>query len=134
MPTTVETVIAFYAINRLGAVADMLDPRSNKEQLKFYLKENESKVLILFDACYSKIKDILSETNIQQVILASAADSMPAILKIIYHIKNCKGQNKVEQDNLFITWKKFAQSKAEECKIADYEKICLRCWFTQAAR
>lgn len=51
MPTTVETVIAFYALNRLGAVADMLDPRSNKEQLKFYLKENESKVLILFDAC-----------------------------------------------------------------------------------
>ena len=46
-----ETVIAFYALNRLGAVADMLDPRSNKEQLKFYLKENESKVLILFDAC-----------------------------------------------------------------------------------
>ena len=122
MPTTVETVIAFYALNRLGAVADMLDPRSNKEQLKFYLQENESRILILFDACYSKIKEILSETSIQQVILASAGDSMPAILKIIYHIKNCKGKNKIEQDNLFITWKKFIQSEAEKCKIADYEK------------
>lgn len=122
MPTTVETVIAFYALNRLGAVADMLDPRSNKEQLKFYLQENESRILILFDTCYSKIKEILSETSIQQVILTSVADSMPPILKIIYNIKNCKGQNKIEQDNLFITWKKFIQSEAEKCKIADYEK------------
>ena len=45
MPTTIETIVAFYALNSLGAISDMLDPRSNKDQLKFYLKENESEIL-----------------------------------------------------------------------------------------
>lgn len=90
MPTTVETIVAFYALNSIGAISDMLDPRSNKDQLKFYLKENESEILVLFDACYFKIKEIISETNIQKVILVSAADSMPTVTKIGYYIKNRK--------------------------------------------
>lgn len=123
MPTTVETIVAFYALNSLGAISDMLDPRSNKDQLKFYLRKNESKILVLFDACYFKIKEVISETNIQKVILVSVADSMPLVTKIGYYIKNRKKQRKSLYDDLFITWKKFCEF--EDCnkgKAAEYEK------------
>ena len=47
MPSTPETVFALYALNKIGAICDMIDPRSNSEQMEFYLKENKSKLLIL---------------------------------------------------------------------------------------
>ena len=123
MPTTVETIVAFYALNSIGAISDMLDPRSNKDQLKFYLKENESEILVLFDACYFKIKEIISETNIQKVILVSAADSMPTVTKIGYYIKNRKKQKKSLHDDLFITWKKFCElEENNKGKVVEYEK------------
>lgn len=123
MPTTVETIVAFYALNSLGAISDMLDPRSNRDQLKFYLKENESKFLLLFDACYFKIKEIISETNIQKVILVSVADSMPTVTKMGYYLKNRKKQRKSLCDDLFITWKKFCQlEENNKGKTAEYEK------------
>lgn len=123
MPTTVETIVAFYALNSLGAISDMLDPRSNRDQLKFYLKENESKFLVLFDACYFKIKEIISETNIQKVILVSVADSMPTVTKMGYYLKNRKKQRKSLCDDLFITWKKFCQlEENNKGKTAEYEK------------
>ena len=101
----------------------MLDPRSNKDQLKFYLKENESEILVLFDACYFKIKEIISETNIQKVILVSAADSMPTVTKIGYYIKNLKSKRKSLHDELFITWKKFCElEEKHKGKVAEYEK------------
>mgnify|MGYP002619169924 CR=1 FL=1 len=56
MPTTPETIYSIYALNKLGVVCDMLDPRSNASQIEYYLNENKyivnekskSKLLAIF--------------------------------------------------------------------------------------
>ncbi len=122
MPSTVETIVAIYALNRLGAIPDMLDPRSNKNQLKFYLTESESKLLLLYDACYPKVKDFIAETKVTQVILLSVTQSLPYVSKVIYSATSKKNKKETPAENLYLTWKDFIKGETEELKDVVYEK------------
>ena len=49
MPNTPEAVIAFYAINRIGAVANMIHPLSAENEIKHYLNISQSRYIISID-------------------------------------------------------------------------------------
>ena len=61
MPNTPEALISLYALNKLGAVCNMLLPLSATEEIKQSLNSTNSKMLIVIDMLYSKIKDIINE-------------------------------------------------------------------------
>ena len=48
-PNTIESIVAFYAINKIGAIAHMVHPLCSKEVLKNNLKEVNSKLLIILN-------------------------------------------------------------------------------------
>ena len=52
MPNTPEAVIAFYALNKIGAVANMIHPLSGQNEIKRYLSEVNSKMIISMDMAY----------------------------------------------------------------------------------
>ena len=108
MPNTPEAIVSFYATNNIGAIANMVHPLSAKEEIKHYLLESKSRVLILIDFDYEKVKDILDETIVHKVILVSAKDSMPQRLKVLYQITRgykIKKPNISEKD--YIRWNDF---------------------------
>lgn len=81
MPNIPEAVIAFYAINRIGAVADMIHPLASANEIKSCVSASEAKIMILIDMDFCKVKSIISETKLDKVIIASASQSMPRYLK-----------------------------------------------------
>lgn len=83
MPSTPETVIAFYALNSLGAVCDMIDPRSNPGQLEYYLRENKSKMLILCSSYHKKLSPSLSVDTLEKVIVAPITQRAPLFFKLM---------------------------------------------------
>ena len=107
MPNTPEGLEVFYACNKIGAVADMIHPLSAANEIKFYLQESKSKILVLYDANYDKIKNILIETYVSKTILVSVKESMPKMLKIGYTLTKGIGIKKPLNDPSFITWKNF---------------------------
>ena len=88
--TTPETIYSFYGLNKLGAISNMIDPRTSEDGIKHYLNEARSRVLLTIDVAYPKIEKILAETDIEIVIVVSAADSMPAFMKIGYRMSQKK--------------------------------------------
>lgn len=66
MPTLPETIYTFYALNKIGAIPDMIDPRASIEQLKFYLNETKSKYMLVYDECLIKVHNVYAETNLQR--------------------------------------------------------------------
>ena len=54
--TTPETIYAFYALNRLGAIVNMVDPRTSVEGIKEYIEEVDAKYVLTIDVAYTKIK------------------------------------------------------------------------------
>lgn len=108
MPNTPEAVESFYATNRIGAVANMVHPLSAPEEIKNYLIESKSRIMIMIDFDYEKVKDILDETLIHKVIVVSAKDSMPKYLQFGYQItRGYKIKKPRLSDKDYISWKDF---------------------------
>ena len=105
MPNTPEAVFAIYALNKMGAAANVIHPLSAQAEILRYINSAESKVLVVVDMCTEKIKGIIDETKLEKVITVSPADSMPALLKTAYRIKTKKVV--LPDDRRFIGVKEF---------------------------
>ena len=114
MPNTPEALIAFYAVSKIGAVANMIHPLSAENEIKYYVNLTKSRFIVTIDIALNKINHILSETGLEKVITVSAADSMPVSLSVGYYVT--KGRKlKFEKCSLAIRWGDFVkEGKAYE--------------------
>lgn len=123
MPNTPEAVTTFYALNEIGAIADMIHPLSGQKELKEYLQSAKSKYLVMIDIDYKKVQPILDETSVQKAIVVSAADSMPFLLGHAYSLTQ-KDKIDWHKDIRFVPWKKWMteRDKTIVVPINDYHK------------
>lgn len=106
MPNTPEAVISFYALNKIGAIANMIHPLSSENEIKHFLNISESHFVVTIDVAFNKINHIAKETSLKKCIIVSAKDSMPFYLKIGYELT--KGRKvKIEKSNMTIKWNDF---------------------------
>ncbi|MCL1930063.1 AMP-binding protein [Candidatus Saccharibacteria bacterium] len=107
MPNTPEAVAMFYAANRVGAIASMIHPLSAENAIRQYLEISNSKMMLTIDMALEKIENIISDTRVKKVIVASAGSSMPVVKKNTYKYIVARGQKKPVESNRFTTWKNF---------------------------
>ena len=74
LPSFVENIVNFYALNRLGAIANQIHPLASKDEVKFYLEEAESKIFVSYDGNFDNFKDVVEELNIEKVIMVDATN------------------------------------------------------------
>ena len=117
MPNMPEAIYIFYACNKIGAVSDIIHPLSSPEQIKFYLNESKSSYLFLVDFNYEKVCQIIDDTIVHKVILASPSLSMPRFLSIGYRLtRGAKIMKPDDDDEKYVTWREFIEeglSKAD---------------------
>ena len=80
MPYTPETVFAIYALNKIGAVVNVIDPRINKELIKEYMLDSKSTFAVVIDKAEEKIATIIKDTNVKGVVTVPAANSVKSSL------------------------------------------------------
>ena len=107
MPNTPEALIAFYAINKIGAIANMIHPLSGEQEIKEYLTSTHSVMLIMIDICYEKVKNIIKETDVYKTIVTSATDSMNFLLNFGYQIIQGYKVKKPKRSEEYVYWKDF---------------------------
>lgn len=119
MPNTPEEVIMFYAINEVGAVANMIHPLSSEKEIEYYLNKSNSKIMLCIDISYKKVENIIENTKLEKVIITSAAKSMEKIVALVYWF--FKGRKiGVRESNKIILWDHFIK-KANEYIDDPYE-------------
>lgn len=105
MPNTPEAVETFYAINKIGAVSDMIHPLLSPKEIASYLKETNAKILFLYDALYEKLVPYLEDTAVQKVILLSISESMSGLKKIGYKMmRGRKNKIPISNEHEYMTW------------------------------
>lgn len=108
MPNTPEAIETFYAINKVGGVADMIHPLSGVCEIREILNKTESKILFLYDAIYEKLKPYIEETFIEWVVLVSVANSMPKHTKLAYDLtKGLRIKKPNSKDSTYIEFNRF---------------------------
>lgn len=121
MPNTPEAIMSFYAINKIGAIANMIHPLSAENEIKYYLNISESKVLIAVDLAWNKIEKIIEDTNVELVILASVSEAMPYLLKTGYLLTN-KNKYKINTSKKVIKWKNFYADGEKSFELTYFER------------
>ena len=108
MPNTPEAVILFYAINNIGAIADMIHPLSSGQQIINYLEDSKSRLLMLVDFNYEKVKDKLSSTMVYKTIMVSPKESLPTHMSVGYTVtKGIKIKKPKLTDQDYLSWNEF---------------------------
>lgn len=116
---TPETVYTIYALNRIGAIVNMVDPRTNAAGIHEYIKESNARFVVTIEIAYPLIVKAAEGTEIQKIISVSPADSLPQPQNYLYRLKN----KSAKLSGNAITWSQFvAQGRNVEPQYDPYQK------------
>ena len=112
MPNTPEAIFTFYAVNKIGAIANMIHPLSAENEIKYYLEISDSKMLITIDLAWNKIENILNNTKVEKTVVLSVKKSMPIFLKTIYGFTKERKIKMPKYNENILNWDKFIEKGA----------------------
>lgn len=114
MLMTPEAIISFYALNKIGAVAHLVNITHNISEVENTFINTKSKYFITHDLFYTdKIKNVTDKVGVKKVIISSLDDSLFKGLDTdrikIKLINLLKGNSKNCKDEKCIKWKKLQE-------------------------
>lgn len=87
LPNIPQFVIAFYALNKLGAVPCMVHPLSTAPELAEYIRQTNSRFLITLDFLYPQFEGILKNSGVEITIVTRVEEQLPLSLSLLYFLK-----------------------------------------------
>lgn len=123
-----ELIKTFYALNHIGAILNLIDVRSDAKTIKKYLKETDSKVVIVQDNFIVELNKSVNQTDVYKVITVSPYNSIPKLKKKIATAKYKKTPeysiiNEIKKDSKYIQWNKFLNIPViEKVKFTSYKE------------
>jgi len=87
-PNTPQGVLMLYALNRIGAVANMIHPLLSPDEMQHFVETTDSVAVLIMDVVYDKIAKIQwNMAHSPKVIIAKVSDALPMCLRPLYHLK-----------------------------------------------
>ena len=124
LPNVPEALIALYALNKIGAIANMTHPLSAEEEIKETILSTRSKYLIIYDARYEKIEPFINNVCVENVIFVSPGDSLGIIKRTIFNLSQLKKFKHHPKSSRFMSWRQFYRmsKKSPSFKEKNYGK------------
>lgn len=107
MPNCPQAIYMLYAINRVGAIANMVHPLSSEKELEFYINESGSVTVVTLDQFYNKFEAIRENTCVVNLIIASIKDALSKPMKAGYMLTEGRKLKKIPEDAPVIRWDEF---------------------------
>jgi len=102
MPNLPQTVIADYAILRLGAVCVMNNPLYTERELKHQLNDSDSILAVALDLLLPRMLNLKKETGLKTIITCHINDYLPFPKKQLYPLLKKDMYRKIEpQEDVF---------------------------------
>ena len=114
MPNCPQAIYMFYAVNLIGAIANMIHPLSAEKEIEFYLNESESVTAITLDQFYHKFESIRENTKVVNIIIASVKDALSKPVRAGYMLTEGRKIKPIPKDAPVICWKEFMKL-SEHC-------------------
>ena len=109
MPNCPQTVIMFYAVNLVGAIANMVHPLSSEKEIEFYIKESRSIAAITLDQFYHKFEAIRENVDLAHIILARIKDELSKPIRAGYMLTEGRKIEKIPKDAPVTMWNYFME-------------------------
>ena len=107
MPNAPQTLCMFYAVNMVGAIANMVHPLSAESEISFYLRDSNSVAAITLDQFYPKFESVRKTVDLPCLIVTSVADELKPLLRVGYQLTEGRKNPKVPRGPGVVLWKDF---------------------------
>lgn len=122
MPNTPQALVCFYALNRIGAIANMIHPLSARDEITFYLNFSKSCMILTTDMFCEKVEEALLKVERSvTVLVARMQDELSAILKIGFLVKEGRKYLKYPNTDHAILWTRFLLEGKEDVVLPESE-------------
>lgn len=105
-----ETVFSFYALNKIGAIPNMVNVLSSADDFKRYINEVESNVFVCWSVFYKTATEKIAETTAEKVVVIEPSNYLPTLKKILYKLKKSPSIN---YSDSIINWNSFVKNAKE---------------------
>ena len=103
MPNSPQALDCFYALNRIGAIPNMIHPLSAAQEIAFYLEKSSSKAILTLDQFYYKVAEVAGENC--TILIAKIKDELPVPLNLLYPMtKGARAIKKLPATG-YVLWK-----------------------------
>lgn len=107
MPNTPESFALIYAVNKIGAICNIIHPLSSTQDIERALKETNSSIIFCSDVAMPKARHI----KVKHFIMVPTSESLGRILKTLYNIKSSLNMRLEEG---MLTWREFLNYGTKE--------------------
>ncbi len=105
MPNSPQAVDCFYALNRIGAISNMIHPLSAEEEISFYLSFSKSKAILTLDRFYGKVHSAMDSLEEKPLLLiARIQDELSLPLKIGFALTQGRKTPPLPKDGSYLLW------------------------------
>jgi len=108
-PTTPEAIFSLYAINKIGAIPNFIDPRMDIQRIYDAAEGVSSKLLVTIDLAWPKVAKLMDKLTVKRFVVASPNNSLPAVAKIARTISTAKDTPKIPYGPDIIRWSDFVK-------------------------
>ena len=115
MANTPQALDCFYALNRLGAIPNMIHPLSAAQEIAFYLNFSKSKAVLTLDQFYYKVAEIMPQLEQEcRILIARVVDELPTPLNLLYPMtKGARQVKKLPKQGYTLWYRMVAEGKGE---------------------
>ena len=115
MANTPQALDCFYALNRIGAIPNMIHPLSAAQEIAFYLNFSQSKAILTLDQFYEKVASIQPQLkNPTTILVAKVADELPIPLNVLYPMTKAARAVKKLPKTGYTLWYDMVRARSEE--------------------
>lgn len=108
MPNTPQALDCFYALNRIGAICNMVHPLSAQREISFYLTLSKSKAILTVDMFCEKVEAALGDVPQDvTVLVCRMQDELNPVLKAAFVLKKGKEFLKFPNTDHAMLWTAF---------------------------
>ena len=105
LPNIPQATIAFYAINKIGAVSNMIHPLSAPKEIEYFLNLTDSKFALTTDFAFSNFEKIKDNVNLKKIVICNVSDYLKSLNKFGYWLIAGRKVPKIPERDNIISWK-----------------------------
>lgn len=109
LPTIPETIYLLYAINRIGAIANVINPLLTEKEIANVIKSTKTKLLFSLSNFSEKLSETSQYLSENKIITISATESLPVVLSTFNQCKEIFSSS-FKEKNKYIPWTKFIKN------------------------
>lgn len=123
LPNVPQAIILLYALNRIGAVANMIHPLSSQKEITYFLDDSDSKMILTLDLFYEKVVQARAEAKNKEtkILMARISDELAVPLAMAFWAKTGRKLSHLPNQENSITWKNFIAKGMKKIELPEME-------------